>query len=156
MFVRNCWYVIAWDQEISTDGLFARRVLNEPIVMYRTAAGDVVALKDQCCHRLAPLSQGRKEGDCVRCGYHGLEFDAAGTCVEIPGHDKAPPKDGLLVAFHDDRDMITARSQAIDADPGASILLLGMDSALVQFRRLVDQALQSERAPLGRPIEVSS
>jgi vanillate O-demethylase monooxygenase subunit len=39
--------------------------------------------------------------------------------------------------------MITAQRRAIDADPGASVLPLGMDSALVQFRRLVDQALQS-------------
>lgn len=91
-FVRNCWYVIAWDHEVPADGLFARTVLGEPIVLYRTAAGTVVALEDRCCHRAAPLSRGRKEGDCVRCGYHGLKFDAAGTCVEVPGLEQAPPK----------------------------------------------------------------
>jgi len=26
-FVRDCWYVIAWDHEIPEDGLFARTVL---------------------------------------------------------------------------------------------------------------------------------
>ncbi|MBL0094238.1 MAG: aromatic ring-hydroxylating dioxygenase subunit alpha [Piscinibacter sp.] len=92
MFIRNCWYVVAWDHEIPADGLFARTVIGEPLVLYRTAAGEVVALEDRCCHRLAPLSKGRKEGDCVRCGYHGLKFDAAGTCVEVPGLDKVPPK----------------------------------------------------------------
>ena len=85
MYVRNCWYVIAWDHEVPGDGLFTRTVLDEPILLFRTAAGEIVGLRDRCCHRLAPLSKGRKEGDCVRCGYHGLLFDATGRCIEIPG-----------------------------------------------------------------------
>jgi vanillate O-demethylase monooxygenase subunit len=91
-FIRNCWYVVAWDHEIPADGLFARTVIGEPLLLYRTQAGAVVALEDRCCHRLAPLSKGRKEGDCVRCGYHGLLFDAAGQCVDVPGLDSVPPK----------------------------------------------------------------
>lgn len=91
MFIRNCWYVIAWDHEVGADALFTRRVLNEPILLYRTGAGRIIALEDRCCHRLAPLSLGRKEGDCVRCGYHGLKFDASGQCLEVPGLDQVPP-----------------------------------------------------------------
>ena len=87
MFVRNCWYVIAWDHEVPQDGLFSRTVLGEAILLYRTASGEITALRDRCCHRLAPLSKGRKEGDCVRCGYHGLLFDATGRCIEIPGSE---------------------------------------------------------------------
>ena len=92
MFIRNCWYVIAWDHEVLADGLFTRTVLNEPILLLRSADGSIAALEDRCCHRLAPLSMGRREGDCVRCGYHGMKFDAAGQCVEIPGLDTVPPK----------------------------------------------------------------
>ena len=92
MYVRNCWYVIAWDHEVPADGLFSRTVLNEAILLFRTAAGEIVGLRDRCCHRLAPLSKGRKEGDCVRCGYHGLLFDATGRCIEIPGGDTVPEK----------------------------------------------------------------
>ena len=33
---------------------------------------------------------GRREGDCIRCGYHGLKFDAGGACIEVPGMDKVP------------------------------------------------------------------
>jgi phenylpropionate dioxygenase-like ring-hydroxylating dioxygenase large terminal subunit len=91
MFLRNCWYVIAWDHEVPADGLFARTVLNEPILLFRTSKG-FTALEDRCCHRSAPLSKGRKEGDCVRCGYHGLKFDAAGACVEAPGLERIPPQ----------------------------------------------------------------
>jgi phenylpropionate dioxygenase-like ring-hydroxylating dioxygenase large terminal subunit len=92
MFLRNCWYVIAWDYEIPADGLFTRTVLNEPILVYHTADGRFVALEDRCCHRAAPLSRGRREGDCVRCGYHGLKFDAQGACVDAPGLDRIPPQ----------------------------------------------------------------
>ncbi len=92
MFIRNCWYVIAWDHEIHRDALFSRTVLGEPILVYRTADDALVALEDRCCHRGAPLSAGRREGDCVRCGYHGLKFDAHGVCIEVPGLDAVPPK----------------------------------------------------------------
>jgi vanillate O-demethylase monooxygenase subunit len=92
MFVRNCWYVIAWDHEVEPGKLFSRTVLGEPILLYRRADGAIAALEDRCCHRLAPLSKGRLEGDCVRCGYHGMKFDASGRCVEIPGLDVVPPK----------------------------------------------------------------
>ncbi len=91
MFLRDCWYVIAWDHEIAADALFSRVVLNEPVLVYRLADGRIVALEDRCCHRLAPLSAGRREGDAVRCGYHGLKFDAEGRCIEVPGLDKVPP-----------------------------------------------------------------
>ena len=92
MYVRNCWYVIAWDHEVPADGLFSRTVLNEAILLFRTAGGEIVGLRDRCCHRLAPLSKGKKEGDCVRCGYHGLLFDASGRCIQIPGADTVPEK----------------------------------------------------------------
>lgn len=92
MFIRNCWYVIAWDHEVPEHGLFARKVIGEPVLLYRRADRSIVALEDRCCHRLAPLSKGRQEGDCVRCGYHGLLFDASGQCLEVPGLDSVPPE----------------------------------------------------------------
>ena len=92
MFIRNCWYVVAWDHEVRADALFTRTVLGEPILLLRQADGAIAALEDRCCHRAAPLSKGRKEGDCVRCGYHGLKFDALGRCVDVPGLAEVPPK----------------------------------------------------------------
>ena len=94
-WLQDCWYVIAWDHEIpsaqSTE-LFTRTVLGEPILIYRLLDGSFNALQDRCPHRLAPLSKGRREGDAVRCGYHGLKFDAAGRCVEAPGIAIVPAK----------------------------------------------------------------
>jgi vanillate O-demethylase monooxygenase subunit len=84
MFIRNQWYVAAWDSEVGRKPL-ARTLLDEPVVLYRKIDGDVVAMADACPHRLAPLSIGLIEGDNIRCKYHGVLFDGAGTCLEMPG-----------------------------------------------------------------------
>jgi phenylpropionate dioxygenase-like ring-hydroxylating dioxygenase large terminal subunit len=55
MFIRNAWYVAAWADEISQTPL-ARRICNEPIVLYRDHQNRAAALIDMCCHRGAPLS----------------------------------------------------------------------------------------------------
>ena len=88
-FLRNAWYMAGWDYELDT-GLFGRTIMNEPIAFFRDASGKVNAVEDRCCHRLAPLSLGRIEGDALRCMYHGLKFDAAGTCIDIPGQERIP------------------------------------------------------------------
>lgn len=90
MFIRNAWYVAAWDHEILGDTLLERTLLGESVLLYRTEAGTPVALSNKCPHRHAPLSMGRREGDTVRCMYHGLRFDPTGACVEIPGQATIP------------------------------------------------------------------
>ena len=90
MFIRNTWYVAAWDHEVTKEGLFTRTIIGEPVLMYRKQDGEIVAMQDRCCHRGAPLSVGRREGDCVRCMYHGLKFDDAGQCVEAPAQKRIP------------------------------------------------------------------
>jgi phenylpropionate dioxygenase-like ring-hydroxylating dioxygenase large terminal subunit len=94
-FLKNCWYVAAWDYELNDGKLLERTLLDNPVLLYRGESGRVVALDNRCAHRGAKLSNGRREGDCVRCMYHGLKFDAAGKCVQIPGQDNIPPKLGV-------------------------------------------------------------
>jgi vanillate O-demethylase monooxygenase subunit len=83
MFVRNHWYVAAWDHEIDRTPM-ARIICGEPIMLYRRFDRTVVALHDACPHRLLPLSMGIKEGDNVRCRYHGLLINDAGHAIEMP------------------------------------------------------------------------
>jgi vanillate O-demethylase monooxygenase subunit len=92
MFLKRCWYVACWSHELDDAALVARTVLGEPLLLYRSEAGAAVVLQDRCCHRGAPLSLGRREGDCVRCLYHGLKFEPGGRCIEIPGQDAVPAK----------------------------------------------------------------
>lgn len=64
------------------------------------------------------------------------------------GHGDASVTDSiynsLVGAFEEDRDMITAQHRNIALKPDAPMLPLAMDSALTQFRRLLDQRLESE------------
>ena len=90
MFLRNAWYVAAWDHEVASDKLFSRIVLNEPLVLYRQGAGRVVALENRCCHRHYPLHKGKLVNDCIQCHYHGFTYDSLGMCVRIPGQSHVP------------------------------------------------------------------
>jgi len=92
MFIRNCWYVAGWDDQLPDDGMLSLSIINEPVVIYRKSDGNLVALEDRCVHRHAPLSMGKREGDDIRCLYHGLKFDPSGRCVDIPGQSMIPPK----------------------------------------------------------------
>ena len=104
IFLKNCWYVAAWDHELIDGTKLARTILEKPVVIYQGESGQVVALADRCCHRGAPLSMGRIEGDCIRCMYHGMKFEPSGKCIQIPGQDTIPPKLGVRsypVVAHD-------------------------------------------------------
>ena len=90
MLLRNAWYIAAWADEISGDAPLARRICNEPLVLFRDGTGRVGALADRCCHRAAPLSMGTVVEEGIQCGYHGLVIDGSGRCVRIPGQKQIP------------------------------------------------------------------
>lgn len=94
MFLRNYWYVAAWNDEVSREPL-ARTVLGEPLVLFRKRDGAVVALEDRCAHRRLPLSAGRVVDDAIQCGYHGLVYDCSGACIKIPGQGRVAEDVGV-------------------------------------------------------------
>jgi len=89
MFIQNAWYAAALSGEIKAEP-FARTILNEKVVMYRTSTNQVVALEDRCAHRQVPLSRGRLVGDNLQCWYHGLQYNCSGECVSIPSQSAIP------------------------------------------------------------------
>jgi phenylpropionate dioxygenase-like ring-hydroxylating dioxygenase large terminal subunit len=90
MYALDCWYVAGWESDVGPDTLFAARIADQPVVIYRRQDGALVALEDRCRHRFAPLSLGCREGDDLRCMYHGFKFAPSGRCVEIPGETQIP------------------------------------------------------------------
>lgn len=96
MFIQNAWYASAWNHELTTEGTLARKILGKGLLFFRTSDGKVSVLRDRCSHRFAPLSLGRREGDCVRCMYHGLLFDAEGKCIEEPGRKGVSPNTDVM------------------------------------------------------------
>ena len=83
VYQKNAWYVAALSRDVDRE-LRRRVILDEAVLLYRTEAGEVVALFDRCPHRFAPLSRGTLLGDVVQCKYHGLQFDQSGHCVHNP------------------------------------------------------------------------
>ena len=88
-FPKNGWYAASWAKDLGAVPV-ARTILDEPIVLFRGDSRKAAALEDRCCHRAAPLSRGEVAGDHLRCGYHGLTFDAQGQCVAVPGQTTIP------------------------------------------------------------------
>jgi len=95
--LKNWWYMAGWANEITRTPM-RRILLNQPVVIFRLQDGGVAALEDRCAHRNFPLSMGCLIGDRLRCGYHGLTYDAAGRAVYAPGQPQ-PPRNGDVRAF---------------------------------------------------------
>lgn len=83
------WHMAAWSEDVA-ETLLARRVADQPLLLFRKKDGSIAALADRCPHRFAPLSRGTRHGDAVHCGYHGLGFNAAGQCIHNPFGPQVP------------------------------------------------------------------
>jgi phenylpropionate dioxygenase-like ring-hydroxylating dioxygenase large terminal subunit len=89
-YPRNQWYVAGTGEEFTRD-ILARRILDEPLVFYRTQDGAPVALWGLCPHRSMPFELGQLRGDDLVCGYHGFAFSNQGKCVSIPTSEHISP-----------------------------------------------------------------
>ncbi|MEO7241470.1 MAG: aromatic ring-hydroxylating dioxygenase subunit alpha [Variovorax sp.] len=90
-YVRNAWYVACWANAVKEGELFARTILESPIVFFRRSDGLPAALQDRCPHRFIPLHMGKIKGDVIECAYHGLQFDCSGACAHNPHGDGKVP-----------------------------------------------------------------
>jgi phenylpropionate dioxygenase-like ring-hydroxylating dioxygenase large terminal subunit len=88
-FVRDAWYFVALSRDVAPASLKRHELLGEPVLVGRTRAGAVYAMRDICPHRAAPLSAGTLverpgEGETIECPYHGWRFRPDGACAAIP------------------------------------------------------------------------
>ena len=81
-FLKNAWYAAGWSEDF-TEKLATREIIGQHLLIYRTAAG-INVMSDTCPHRFAPLHLGKRVGDLVQCGYHGLRYATDGKCVHNP------------------------------------------------------------------------
>jgi vanillate O-demethylase monooxygenase subunit len=98
-FLKDAWYCAGWAEELIAGKPIQRRLLGEPVLLYRREEGAPVALGDRCPHRFAPLHLGRQEGDNIACPYHGLVFGPDGDCVHNPHGDGAIPKAAKVARY---------------------------------------------------------
>jgi len=88
-FLTDIWYFAALASDLKPGKLARHELLGEPVLLGRSASGQLFALRDICPHRAAPLSAGRFVKDAagaetVECPYHGWRFGADGACAAIP------------------------------------------------------------------------
>jgi phenylpropionate dioxygenase-like ring-hydroxylating dioxygenase large terminal subunit len=88
-YPRNAWYAAATGDEVGEQPI-GRRLLDTPVVLYRTSSGTVAALHDLGAHRPYPLSLGYRDGDLLVSGYDGWAYDPDGICVRIPTQTHVP------------------------------------------------------------------
>lgn len=82
--IRKQWFVAARSDQVRKRPL-AVTVLDLPLVLARTAAGEVFVLEDRCPHRQVPLSCGQVTEHGLRCPYHGWTFGSDGRVTTMPG-----------------------------------------------------------------------
>jgi len=88
-FLRDIWYFAVLASGLRPGRMARHEILGEPVMLGRTPGGEVVALRDICPHRAAPLSAGRfvteaNGAESVECPYHGWRFSTAGACLAVP------------------------------------------------------------------------
>lgn len=84
----HCWHPVARSSDV-TDQPLAVELLGEAWCLVRIDGG-LAALRDECPHRLAPLSAGTVVDGTLQCAYHGYRYALDGRCVEVPAMPGAP------------------------------------------------------------------
>lgn len=85
----HAWHPVALASEV-TERPLQVQLLGEAWVLVRTADG-LMALRDRCPHRHAPLSSGCVVDGALECPYHGWRFGTDGRCTGIPAMGTVVP-----------------------------------------------------------------
>ena len=80
------WHPVLKSSELGNKPIGVK-LAGEDLALYRTDAGTIAALADECPHRRMRLSLGQVVGEKLRCRYHGWTFDGDGQ-GESPGTPK--------------------------------------------------------------------
>jgi nitrite reductase/ring-hydroxylating ferredoxin subunit/putative sterol carrier protein len=85
------WYAVAFSPEVAAGDVRTMHYFDRDLVLYRSKTGTPVVLDPTCPHLGAHLGDGKVEGECLRCPFHGWAFDRTGRCVDVPYANKIPP-----------------------------------------------------------------
>lgn len=82
--ILNQWYIACFEDEFKKSSIIKRKIVGHELVVFKNEKGEVAVLEDRCCHRNVHLSLGYIQGENIKCGYHGWEYNLDGKCVHIP------------------------------------------------------------------------
>jgi phenylpropionate dioxygenase-like ring-hydroxylating dioxygenase large terminal subunit len=94
--IPNQWYAILESREVKRGKPTGVTRMGEKLVLWRSAGGELVCMRDLCAHRGAALSAGRIVAGHIQCPFHGFEYDSTGRCTLIPANGKDAPVPGAF------------------------------------------------------------
>ena len=133
--IQNQWYAILPSKAVKVNQIVGVKRLNLDLAIFRNDKGEIGCVVDQCTHRGAALSKGKVKGECIKCPFHGLEFNEKGQCAFIPAngrmseadlsrynvkHYKVSENNGILYLWYGDLDKITGEPPFFNKDVDAS------------------------------------
>lgn len=85
------WYWVMPSNNLRIGEVKPVTILGKELTIYRGENKKVTIADAYCPHMGAHLSEGKIEGNTLRCFFHHWKFDAEGNCVSIPCLDKPLP-----------------------------------------------------------------
>lgn len=101
MYIANQWYLVCLVDELEKQNPLEKQIIGEHIVIFKGTDGKINVIENRCCHRNVKLSLGYVNNNCIKCAYHGWEFNGEGKCVSIPSleSDKLIPETAKVGAY---------------------------------------------------------
>ncbi|MBX7432662.1 Rieske 2Fe-2S domain-containing protein [Mycobacterium sp. Y57] len=87
--LRQRWQPVYAAEDLEPGHAVPLKILHEELTLYRGVDGEPHIVAGRCAHRGVLLSVGMVEGDCIRCRYHGWQYDGSGQCVDQPAEPKS-------------------------------------------------------------------
>ncbi|MBL8177750.1 MAG: Rieske 2Fe-2S domain-containing protein [Bryobacterales bacterium] len=94
------WQAVGHAQQVAARGsYFAADVAGEPIVVARTAGGELCAYSNVCRHRASLVASGCGKASVLRCPYHGWSYRLDGRLHAAPEFDGVEDWDSSQVCL---------------------------------------------------------
>ncbi|MBI1922882.1 Rieske (2Fe-2S) protein [Candidatus Poribacteria bacterium] len=85
------WYPVRQSKEVKPGQILPIKALGQDLILVRSPSGKVALMEGHCVHRGASIGHGGVFiGECIRCPFHGFQYDLQGVCVKIPDVDRIP------------------------------------------------------------------
>lgn len=109
------WFPVAFSRDLKAGRVMTVRLAGADVVLYRTRAGVLRAIKPVCPHLGAHLGGAHVAGESLVCPFHGFSYDVDGLCVATPYG--TPPKgartllrsseerNGYIFVWHHENDL---------------------------------------------------
>ena len=89
--IHDEWFPVARASDVAAGQWLRFELLDERWVLACNNSGRVEVFVDTCPHRGARITLGDFDGERLRCGYHGWQFDIDGHCIHQPAHPDRRP-----------------------------------------------------------------